>query len=171
MTLLPKKKGITNMDSFNSVSFKAKLDISGIRTNRRTWKRLADAFELKTKNYPNDLFCLTESKNGALSFGVANKKYGTDMQSYISKSLAGKILRLPDEEIISKLKKLYYTTKQVANMEYKADKFLKTSGFKDESAYYHIMYNDEIELINRSLGTDKLFKNNRDDVVINGFFL
>ena len=156
----------------SGVSFQAKLDISGIKRNQSRWEKIAKEFEAKTKEYPHDMFNISDSSIPGYCLFFARTKNGKVLGqediSCIRKPLADILDKLDDSELVVKLKKLFNIQRRKDNLNKEARAFYtkyidksKINGDEQEK-FREAWFAAEDALVDRTLKTDKLLYANRE---------
>lgn len=163
------------VNSINNTTFGAKLDVSGMTTNKARWKNIARIFEEKTKNNKDGLVELWNAKStfgGRLYINcipIVNEK-ADELYLEGTKSIADNLLKLSDEKVAGKFAKLFKTAEKLVKDKFKAidfvDKFsTKYKNVKDEDVIFETIYSPMIDIFlenaKQKVAKDSIFRNCR----------
>lgn len=123
------------MDNINNINFQARLDLSRVSKDKERWNNIAKVFEKGTTGYPKQILevgddtgypkpilnmwndAITENKDIFTAFTTGPKNDGSgEIEVQFSKDLYKRLMKLSDERVAAKLKK-------ILKMSFKMDKF------------------------------------------------
>lgn len=152
----------------DSLTFKAKLNYSQIKGNRKRWAKIARIFEEKTIKESKDTFNLAsyDKYNKGLEFWTSknNKNVDTLYSGHITPFLMNWLLMLPDSVAAEKLKKIFMIQKTANKIElasYDFQKRFKLSKNISDSLidkYFNTILDIKDDYIKNMLSKDKILK-------------
>lgn len=119
-------------DYSNNLNFTAKMDVRKVVLNKARWQRIANLFEEKTQNYPNDSLEVTELPCAISLYGI-NSKTGVDYSADFIGVLMDKMMNMSDGQIVSKFKKILSISNKKGRLFEKTQKFIDSISNKKGS--------------------------------------
>lgn len=96
----------------NNVNFTAKLNLSGIKSNKRVWNSVAEKFEEKTKKTPYDLELSLSDGELDIYATTTTKHNEPEHCCTLSKESTKELMAMTPEKITQKMVKLLNTLKR-----------------------------------------------------------
>lgn len=113
-----------------NINFTARMDVSGIKYNKKRWEKIAKDFEAETKEsipdgyvrVRNPIFDDKTTKGLSINLEAA-PHCGTDLDIYADYKDTKELMELPDSKIIAQFKKLFQINQQNNKIIKAYDKF------------------------------------------------
>ena len=149
----------------NNISFKATLDTTDLKFNKKRWNNINEEFSKITTDSPKDVFVLSNDKQLEIYMDTRHEVG----EARLSKAGTKNLMSLPDKEIAKQLKKLldiFNNEEKVYNL---AEEFLKTIGKKgdfiplknfDEDTFWDIIVNKVVEDTKDTIRNDSFLNSN-----------
>ena len=153
----------------NNISFKATLDTTDLKFNKKRWNNINEEFSKITTDSPKDVFVLSNDKQLEIYMDTRHEVG----EARLSKAGTKNLMSLPDKEIAKQLKKLldiFNNEEKVYNL---AEEFLKTIGKKgdfiplknfDEDTFWDIIVNKVVEDTKDTIRNDSFLNSNLGNI-------
>lgn len=149
----------------NNISFKATLDTTDLKLNKKRWNNINEEFSKITTDSPKDVFVLSNDKQLEIYMDTRHEVG----EARLSEAGTKNLMSLPDKEIAKQLKKLldiFNNEEKIYNL---AEEFLKTIGKKgdfiplknfDEDTFWDIIVNKVVEDTKDTIRNDSFLNSN-----------
>lgn len=149
----------------NNISFKATLDTTDLKFNKKRWNNINEEFSKITTDSPKDVFVLSNDKQLEIYMDTRHDVG----HARLSKAGTKNLMSLPDKEIAKQLKKLldiFNNEEKIYNL---AEEFLKTIGKKgdfiplknfDEDTFWNIIVDKVVEDTKDTIRNDSFLNSN-----------
>lgn len=115
----------------NDVNFTARLDLSKLKINKERWERIGESFNLRTPDFPNDVFVLRGDAD-SLTLTNTNPEYTVKPMFMIFDEGFERLQKISDSEVIDKLRKLLHISKKAGEVQKESENALnKLFGMAD----------------------------------------
>ena len=111
------------INSMNSISFQAKLDVSRVKGSKQRWQNIAKMFEEKTKRYANDVVVLDGSFKSGVDINLLDEGLLSFEEAVLNKKAMTKLKNMSDVDIVKNITDTFkFLKKERANIT-KCNKF------------------------------------------------
>ncbi len=107
----------------NDVNFTARLDLSKLKINKERWGRIAEDFQLKTPDFPDDVFVLRGDAD-SLTLTNTNPEYSVKPWFMIFGEGFERLQKISDSEVITKLRKLLHISQKAGEVQKESENAL-----------------------------------------------
>ncbi len=125
---------INKINSFGQINFRAKLDISAIKEQKKRWRNIAEIFETKTAKYPAEKCILSGSFRKGLCLNLLNKQNYVQCECAFTRKASNKLQNYSNVTIAEKLKSVFKILKNEQDITENADKLAKKLNLDSETA-------------------------------------